>query len=341
MIKKIMVTGEGAYSWMAPAWVKVLRDFNYHVLFVDQNNYIANNLFSKALNRVNFRLFIRNYNKAIVESFNKYQPDLVFLHNPYNIESRTLEKLKGRAILSGYCHDNYFAEIYEKYKIGYKEIVSLFDTLHVLRDPEFEFLRIKYQNVRLFKAECYFCPWDHKLEIRAITRQISFVGHAENDERIEYIAKAIESNIPISISGPTKQWHKMLPSKYIKKIDPIVPLHGKNYVTAIQSSNVSLAFYGKANFDNHGIRTYEIPACGSLLLSQDTSKVRELYKVGSECDVFDSFNDFIEKIDFYTRNLKIRNEVALAGNRRGILSGYDIYSRAKDFIRDIEDYKNA
>lgn len=63
-------------------------------------------------------------------------------------------------------------------------------------------------------------------------------------------------------------------------------------------------------------RNYDIPGCGSFLLTQDADDLKNRYQDGKEIVIFKNKKDLIEKIKYYLKNEQERENIAKAGYER-------------------------
>lgn len=64
------------------------------------------------------------------------------------------------------------------------------------------------------------------------------------------------------------------------------------------------------------IRHFEITAYGGFMLTYPTPELPSFFEVGSECAIFHSEHDLLEKIHHYLDHADERREIAIAGQRR-------------------------
>lgn len=77
------------------------------------------------------------------------------------------------------------------------------------------------------------------------------------------------------------------------------------------------AIMGKRKSQLKG-RNYDIPGCGSFLLTQDADDLRSRYKDGEEIIIFKDAQDLIKKIKYYLAHEEEREKIAAAGYNRTI-----------------------
>ncbi|THD77670.1 MAG: hypothetical protein E7812_12985 [Phenylobacterium sp.] len=88
------------------------------------------------------------------------------------------------------------------------------------------------------------------------------------------------------------------------------------YAHALSGSKIGLGFLRKVCPDQHTTRTFEIPACGSMLLADRTEEHLEFFKESVEAEFFGSEEELTDKIAFYSRAEPARMEIARRGHER-------------------------
>ena len=110
-------------------------------------------------------------------------------------------------------------------------------------------------------------------------------------------------------------------------------VYGDDYARALTGSRVGVGFLRQVCPDQHTTRTFEIPACGSLLLADRTDEHRGFFEEGKEAEFFSSAEELQEKIRFYTGNEAARSRMATAGRERCHKSNYSYVSRLALVLR--------
>ena len=106
-------------------------------------------------------------------------------------------------------------------------------------------------------------------------------------------------------------------------------VYADDYARALTGSRIGVGFLRKACPDQHTTRTFEIPACRSMLLADRTEEHREFFEEGKEAEFFSSSEELLEKVRFYTGNEAARVRIADAGYQRCISGRYAYVHRLK------------
>jgi spore maturation protein CgeB len=113
-------------------------------------------------------------------------------------------------------------------------------------------------------------------------------------------------------------------------------VYENDYARALTGSNIGLGFLRKACPDQHTTRTFEIPACGSLLLADRTEEHQEFFEEGKEAEFFASCDELLDKVQFYCSNGSARKRVAEGGHRRCIKGTYAYVHRLSAALGALE-----
>jgi spore maturation protein CgeB len=112
-------------------------------------------------------------------------------------------------------------------------------------------------------------------------------------------------------------------------------VYADDYARALTGSNIGLGFLRKVCPDQHTTRTFEIPACGSMLLADRTEEHQQFFEEGKEAEFFASREELIDKVKFYGCNASARKRIAEGGYRRCKEGGYAYVHRLKTALEAI------
>ncbi len=99
-------------------------------------------------------------------------------------------------------------------------------------------------------------------------------------------------------------------------------MYADDYARALTGCKIGLGFLRRVCPDQHTTRTFEIPACGSLLLADRTEEHQEFFAEGQEAEFFGSTEELLDKAKFYCGNDSVRKRIAERGYRRCVEGRY-------------------
>jgi spore maturation protein CgeB len=115
-------------------------------------------------------------------------------------------------------------------------------------------------------------------------------------------------------------------------------VYGDDYARALSGARIGLGFLRKVCPDQHTTRTFEIPACGSMLLSDRTRECQDFFAEGREAEYFDSPEELVDKVKFYTTHEDARAKIAAAGRQRCLDGRYSYLERMRDAMAWVKSW---
>jgi spore maturation protein CgeB len=112
-------------------------------------------------------------------------------------------------------------------------------------------------------------------------------------------------------------------------------VYADDYARALTGSKIGLGFLRKVCPDQHTTRTFEIPACGSMLMADRTEEHQGFFEEGKEAEFFASCEELLEKVRFYCGHEPARKRVAEAGYKRCKEGGYAYVSRLRGALQEL------
>lgn len=349
---KILIVGdwhselheEAVYNAFKALGHEVLK-FAWHVYFKPANRIDA--FGKKFQNRFIIGPIIRKLNRDLIKATAGFAPDMVFVYRGTHIAADTLKKIKQQCsdtTLVGYNNDDPFAQghHYSLWRLFLKA-VPVYDLMLAYRHHNLdEFRRIGAKRVELLRS-WYYPERNHPVSLSAEDRNkyecdVVFVGHYEADGRRQYLEELVRQGFKLKLFGHGSDWDPVLAnSKELQSQVPVRLVWGEEYNKALCGSKVALCFLSKLNRDTYTRRCFEIPATGTLMLSEYTEDLAGLYKEGEEVEFFRSREELVAKLKLYLGDQKLRQAVAANGQRRLIADGHDVVSRMKQVIAWVDE----
>ena len=112
-------------------------------------------------------------------------------------------------------------------------------------------------------------------------------------------------------------------------------VYADDYARALSGTRIGLGFLRKVCPDQHTTRTFEIPACGSMLLADRTDEHLQFFEEGTEAEYFADEIELIDKVQFYHANESARMKIASAGYHRCMTGRYAYIHRMADALCSI------
>ena len=334
---KILVVGDGHSAIhevaVMAAFKKLghqIESFYWHEYFKSRNP--IGRLIRRAQNKFLVGEMIYKLNHDLIRMAILFEPKLIFIYRGTHILPKTLLALKKElpdCKIFGYNNDDPFAVghhfwLWRHFLKG----VPIYDLIFAYRKHNL----IEYYDSGAKKVELlmpWFLPENDKPQTAGenIHKKfdVVFVGHYENDQRIEYLKNVAESQYISGLFGP--DWDLAPEYSWLKKYIPVVPVRGELYRETLISAKIALCFLSSLNRDTYTRRCFEIPAMGVFMLCQYSDDLVNLFEDGVDAVFFHSPSDMMEKLAHYTLHDDLREKIAANGRARVVRDEHDIVSR--------------
>jgi spore maturation protein CgeB len=294
-------------------------------------------------------------NAIILRAGREFRPDLVWADKQEYVRAETVEDLRRiGARTVHFTPDPYFSLAWKRTQLM-DETMGTFDALIYCKSYE----RAQYES--LGKAVVYmplgYCDEVHRPLVSHDARWKCAVGFLGGWEpRRERLLHAITTaGVDLKIWGG--YWDFLRDGKWTMRRQIILrQLAGKekfrfhrdeglalahqggevyadDYARALTGSEIGLGFLRTVCPDQHTTRTFEIPACGSMLLADRTEEHQNFFEEGKEAEFFDSSEELVDKVKFYGINAAARKRIADNGYKRCKDSGYAYICRMTDALQ--------
>lgn len=274
-------------------------------------------------------------NGQILDTCGRQHFDLLWVEKGTLVKPSTLRRVKERQAECRLVHLNP-DDPFGAYRSGWDRFITtipFYDIHFVARTQNIEeYARLGGKNIFAYDrsfSKSLHRPVDLTLEEKkAYGVQVGFVGSYAHD-RAGMIAGLIGHDIPVAVYGNgwpnQKYWdiirqHYRGPSRF-----------GAEYARIINGMGIALHFLRRENRDEQDSRTFEIPACGVFMIAERSPKHEMLFKEDQEAVFFETFEELLDKVRFYLSHPEKAGQIATAGYRRSMESGYDHQSRMKTY----------
>ena len=343
LVLKILIAGYYSAFWHEGAWVKALRELGHEVIEFPFKDYFSDDLLGRLQNRLLVGPAVVKVNRDLIRCVENTCPDIVVCYRALPLTATSIKRLglgKASPMMICYNNDNAFGELTGKaYWRLYKDAIPYYDLHLAYRDSDVKHL---CSGINSYVLHPHNMPWLHRVlpknELIGWESDICFLGHFEPDRRkieLDTLMKKVSANYRLHGSF----WDKHSSGMAWNGMDT-TELQGEDYVRALNATKIALVFFSTWNADTFTRRVFEIPACGTMMLSQRTETMQSLYVEDKEAVYFSNVDELVDKARFYLAHDDARRRIAEAGRLRCISSGYDIYSRMREWISVVESMRN-
>lgn len=160
---------------------------------------------------------------------------------------------------------------------------------------------------------------------------VAFAGLCE-PYREEVIAHLLEAGITVKLAG--MNWNNLV-NKY--KNNPNLQflgagIFGAAYSSFYAESLIGLGLLSKRFPELHTTRLFEIPACGTALVTERNQETTSFF-TEEEVIFYNDINDMVQRIQFAVANPNYIDSVAARGNNKVTTGGYDYESILRSMLK--------
>lgn len=269
---------------------------------------------------------IRNINKYIRENLNNdYIYDLVWIDKGVFVDPEIILALRQKSgRLVHFTPDPAFT--YHRSKLFY-DAIPQYD--YCVTTKSFEIESYKSYGVKTIFCTQGFDPQVHRKYHTFQEKQgVVFIGHKE-DEREYIISKLVEKNIKVTIAG--NHWNRFYEKRKHKSnlVFKGKGIFGEEYAKELSGALLGLGLLSRWVPELHTTRTFEIPACGTALVTEHNPEIGAVFSE-EEVIYYDDAEEAIEKIEHYVLKRDKVASITEKGFKKVTLGGFsypDILSR--------------
>jgi spore maturation protein CgeB len=362
---KILFVGsltEGQTSLMR---MEVLQELGYDVVPLStQINWDRAHMVTRRLQQsLGAGPIVEKINKDLIEAVKTARPDVVWAEKQEYFKPDILREISEMGVkLIHYTPDPYFSLSWKQTKL-LDSCLPLYDCLITSKKYELDdyrkinrhvvYMQLGYDE-RVHRPSF---PRDSALR-HTYASDVSFVGGWE--PRREVYLDALVRNVDCSLKvwgygweflqdghwTPRRWWamHRNAGGKSFAIRENLLlgkavqgnEVYGDHYAWALSGAKINIGFLREICPDQHTTRTFEIPACKSLLLADRSNEHLEFFKEGVEADFFSDKEEMNDKVKFYLDNDKVRQKVAINGYKRCHESQYSYTDIMRNTMKKIE-----
>lgn len=331
MHKRVLVVGNFNWYFYEEALIEGFKSINVETFKFEIRTF---DFKSKIFN---FRE-LKGYNNELINVARSIEPDAVFFYRTNEVLPNTLKKLKvflPSVKLLFYNNDNPFIGFKNKVKYSlYLKCLKYSDITYVYRPSNIaDAKKWKAKNIKLlYPHYCTSIHLGNRTDYKEKLHDIVFIGHFEKN-RGDYIDALVKANIKVKVFGDG--WNFI--SEKLKWPNEIVnkPVYRDKYRKTISDSKMALCFLSKLNNDVYTRRNFEIPAAGTIVVSEYTKELSQLFKADKEIIMFNDKNEMVDKVKYLLCNDDLLSQLTEFAYNKIISANHSEIDRAQQILNDI------
>jgi glycosyltransferase involved in cell wall biosynthesis len=352
---KVLLYGEtsnqGSGAW---CYARTITEMGYELIEYSDSAYLEKygvSLFWKALRRLNKRRLLEADRKKHINGLfaiaEKEKPDFIIILKGLHFSKADIENLKLHSpFVVNINHDDFFSFNINNRSVLQFEAIEAYDYIFTTREVNVTEIFPINKYVEFFPFAYY--PGIHKKyvlnaeENEFYASEVLFIGTYEK-ERASFLEKLVtDDQFDLAIYG--KGWNKLGTRSPLRKY--LKSDHGLwmgEMAKAIGASKITLGFLRKENRDEYTQRSFEIPACGGLLLAEDTPFHRKLYLADKEAVFFDPAKpeSLKEKIIWLLDDEERREKIKNAGIHKLQQGNFTYHDRINQLLEKYYAFKRT
>ena len=325
--------GDGETSKMRGETLKrILSPYYFKVIDIQKIFRNANKIFRSLSFRFQIGPVIYSINSMILKELKEDTFDLIWIDKATLLTENTTKILKSRTKLL--VHFTPDCAFYSGYKSKlFNKSIKYYDKLITTKSFEIQYY-LKFVDIsKLILTTQAFDSNIHKSIIDFNEKKgVAFVGLFEK-ERGTIIKKIIDAGIHVKLAG--KNWDRFVKenekSSFLEYYGN--KIYGDSYAKLMSSSLFGLGLLSKRFPELHTTRTFEIPACGTVLITEKNSEI-ESYFSTNEVLYFKNYDEIISLINHYNNNITELKKII--DNSKKCIYRFDYNYTIKKILVDLD-----
>lgn len=328
------------------AWSLECHYQKYLAPHADVFTYASGDIFdeyyhSSIFNKLKFKLGISKIydeiTKGLLAKVDEVKPDIVWVFKGMRIVPKVLQQIKEKGIhLANYNPDHpFFFSGTGSGNANVTASIGLYD-LHFCYDP-----RVAEKIEKDFGICTAILPFAyeladelyHEIKSQKEINSACFIGTCD-DIRVAHVLELAKAGILVHTYG--NNWAEMVP-KDEKNIVLHPAVYNQEFWETMYKYRLQLNIFRPHNIGSHNMRTFEVPAVGSIMLAPDSPGHHEYFESEKEIFLYRSKEEMVEKArQILSLSEEEASQVRKNARNRSVVSQYTYQSRAMDALNSFK-----
>lgn len=332
-MKKALYIGINTYGstskMRADKMREVLSNWELKVIDTDIPNNKAPHLFVWLAWHYKVGPLIWSTNKYVLDNLDEDHYDLIWVDKAIYLTQKTTRILRLRTDkLVHYTPDP--AYTFHRSRLLFASL-PYYDYVVTTKTYEIEdFIKTMGSKEKVLYATQGFDKNIHRPLVDWETKNgVAMIGHHE-DERESPVKALLNSGIDVYLAGG--KWETFAKENAGVNLHYLgVSVQGEDYVQALSACLFALGSVSKWIPEKHTTRTFEIPACGTALLTEKNDEIASFYE-DNEVIYYETNDELVKKVKYYIKNKTELKELVDRGYKKVQTGGFDFESIMRNLL---------
>ncbi len=286
----------------------------------------------------------RRMRRALLAAAQGTDADVVLVWRGTHIDAATVQALKGggRRRVIAYNNDDPFSPVYAQGSFAQRRLWHTFRQAVPSYDVHFCYRPGNIAELRAAGARQVhlLMPWyvpglDRRLlpppaEAARWESDVVFIGHFEEDGRRDALLALCRAGVAVRLHGTG--WGAAELGELATYVGTVEPVRGDAYRMTLSSAKLALCFLSRLNRDRYTRRNFEIPACGTVMVTERTAELEAIFADGTEAAFFSSPAELVTVVQALLADPARRAAMAAAGLHRVEAGGHSVDGRMQQML---------
>jgi spore maturation protein CgeB len=275
----------------------------------------SGSLWDKVAWRLAWQPLAKLANQKLLDAANQFQPDLTLVISPLLINPDSILALQQHGLVFVFFTDNPVDAHHTHTNAWVQRGFALWDAAFIWSQELVERLIANGGKKVCFHPFCSDIEYHFPKRQTNPVYDVAFIGNWDASRKREQYLKAI-AHYRLGLWG-SNYWNTHCKEPALKGL-----CQGMCSYTEIPeilgSAKMGLNILRPQNEEGHNIRTYEIPATGTLMLSERSQVLMNLFVEDKEAVYFSNPDELIQKLEYLLQNPTVIESIAEAGYKKAL-----------------------
>jgi len=272
-------------------------------------------LINKLVNRFAWKSLAKKANSKLVNIAQKFKPTLTFVVSPLLLHPDSILALQEYGPVFVFYTDNPLDSHHTHTNSWEKGRLCLWDAALIWNPELVDKLHKNGVKRAFFHQFCADTQYHFPQRQNLPEYDIAFIGNWDTSKKREKYLKTV-ADYNLGLWG-SDYWNVRCREPSLRGISQGMCSY-QDIPKFLGTAKMALNILRPQNEGGHNIRTYEIPATGTLMLSERSETLLNLFIEDREAVYFSSPEELREKVKYLMENQQLRESIAKAGYQKAL-----------------------